>query len=73
MISYSQKVDDVYENIEDYIPKKKQKVLIVLCDVMLANMKANKKLKPIVAILIKRERANDIFFYISFFLTFSFI
>ena len=40
---YSQTVDNVYENLEDYNPTKKRKVLIVFNDVI-ADMKANKKL-----------------------------
>ena len=64
MISYSQTIDDVYENTEDYIPKKKPKVLVVF-DVMLVDMEANKKLKPVAAKLIIRERAHSIFFSIT--------
>ena len=39
-IDYSQTIDDVYENVEDYNSKMKRKVLIVLD----ADMEANKKL-----------------------------
>ena len=39
---YSQTIDDVYENLEDYNPKKKRRVLIV-CDDMVADMESNKK------------------------------
>ena len=46
-IHYSQITDDVYENLEDYNPIKEQKGLIVFDD-MIADMKANKKLSPIV-------------------------
>ena len=31
-IDYSQIIDDVYENLDDYNPTKKRKVLIVLDD-----------------------------------------
>ena len=41
-IDYSQTVDDVYENLEDYNPTKKRKVLIVFHD-MIADMESNKK------------------------------
>ena len=40
---YSQKIDDVYENLEDYNPTKKMRVLIVFDD-MIADMESNKKL-----------------------------
>ena len=36
-IDYSQTVDDVYENLEDYNPTKKRRVLIVF-DYMTADM-----------------------------------
>ena len=40
---YSQTIDNVYENLEDYNPKKKKRVLIVFDD-MIEGMKSNKKL-----------------------------
>ena len=43
MINYSQTMDDFYENLEDYNPTKKSKVLIVFDD-MIPDMEANKKL-----------------------------
>ena len=43
---YSQKIADVYEHLEDYIPAKERDVLIVFDD-MIADMEANKKLSPI--------------------------
>ena len=46
-IYYSGRVDDVYGNLEGYNPTKERKVLIVFDDVI-ADMKANKKLSPIV-------------------------
>ena len=42
-IDYSQKIDDVYEDLEDYNPTKKRRVLIVFDD-MVADIKYNKKL-----------------------------
>ena len=45
-IDYSQTIDDVYENLEDYNPTKKRRVLIVFDD-MIADMESNKKLSPI--------------------------
>ena len=40
---YSQTVDVVYENLEDYNSAKKRRVLIV-CDDLIADMKSNKKI-----------------------------
>ena len=39
-------MDDIYENNEEYNPKKKRKILIVFND-MIANMLRNKKIKYI--------------------------
>ena len=44
-IDNSQIIDDVYENLKDYNPKKKKRVLIVFDD-MIADMESNKKIKP---------------------------
>ena len=44
-IQYSQTLDGVYENLEDYNPTKKRRVLIVF-DNMIADMKSDKKLIP---------------------------
>ena len=41
-IDYSQTIDDVYENLEDYNPTKKRKALIVF-DYVIADMESNKK------------------------------
>ena len=41
-IDYSQTIDDVYGNLEDYNPINKRKVLIVFDD-MVADMEANEK------------------------------
>ena len=46
-IEYSNDIDDIYKNIEEYNPNKKRKVLIVFDD-MIADMLINKKLNPIV-------------------------
>ena len=54
-IDYSQTIDGVYENVEDYNQTKKRKVLIVFDD-MIADMESNKKLSPIVTELFLRER-----------------
>ena len=44
---YSQTIDDVYGNLEDYNPLKKRRVLIEFDD-MIEDMESNKKLIPIV-------------------------
>ena len=46
-IDYSQTTYDVYENLEDYNPTKKRKVLIVF-DGMRADIETNQKLSSIV-------------------------
>ena len=38
--------DDIYKNVEEYIPNKKRKILIVFDD-MIADILSNKKLNPI--------------------------
>ena len=43
---YSQRFDDVYENLKDHHPRKKRKVLIVF-DNIIADIKANEKLSPL--------------------------
>ena len=45
-IEYSQTIDEVYENLENYNPTKKEKVLKVFDD-MIAEIEANKTLSPI--------------------------
>ena len=52
-IHYSQTIDDVYENLKDYDPLKKRKVLIVFDD-MIADVEDNKKSSPIVIELFLR-------------------
>ena len=50
---YSNDIQDVYKNIEDYNPRKNRKVLTVFHH-MIANMINNKKLNPIVTELFIR-------------------
>ena len=59
LIDYSQTIDDVYENLEDYNPTKKRKVLTVFDD-MIADTDCNKKLSPIVTEFFSRERKLNI-------------
>ena len=68
-IDYSQAIDDVYENLEDYNPTNKRRVLIVFDD-MIADMEPNKKLSPIVTEFLFKRRKTQYFtcfyFKISF-------
>ena len=58
-IDYSKAIEYVYENLEDYNPTKKRKVLIAFND-LIADMKSNKKLSPIVTELFLRGRKLNI-------------
>ena len=60
-IEYSNDMDDVYKNIEEYNSNKKRKILIVFDD-MIADMVCNKKLNPIVTQLVIRGRKLNILF-----------
>ena len=46
-IEYSGTMDDVYNNIDDYNPKKKRKILLVFHD-MIAAIMTNKKFQSII-------------------------
>ena len=52
-MEYSNDMQDVYKNIEEYNPGKKRKILIVFDD-MIADMINNKKLNPVVTELFIR-------------------
>ena len=52
-MEYSNYMQDVYKNIEDYNPGKKLKILVVFDD-MIVDMINNKKLNPIVTVLFIR-------------------
>ena len=58
-IEYSNDIQDIYKNIEDYNPGKKRKILIVLDD-MIADMINNKILNPVVTELFIRGRKPNI-------------
>ena len=58
-IEYSNDMEDVHKNINDYNPRKKRKVLIVFED-MIADMINNKKLDSIVTELFIRGRKLNI-------------
>ena len=59
-IEYSNYVDDIFKNIEEYNPNKKRKILNVFDD-MIADMLSNKKLNPIVTELSIRGRKLNIY------------
>ena len=58
-MEYSNDMQDVYKNTEDYNPIKKRKVLIIFDD-MIADMINNNKLNPIVTELFIRGRKFNI-------------
>ena len=58
-IDYSQTIDDVYENLEDYNPTTKKRVLMVFDD-MIADMESKRILSPIVTELFLRGRKLNI-------------
>ena len=58
-MEYSNDMQDVYKNIEDYNPIKKRKILIIF-DNMIADMISNSKLNPIVTELFIRGRKLNI-------------
>ena len=58
-MEYSNDVQDVYKNIEDYNPNKKCKILIIFDD-MIADMINNKKLNPVITELFIRGRKLNI-------------
>ena len=58
-IEYSNDIQDVYKNIDDYNPGKKHKVLIIFDD-MIADMINDKKLNPIITNLFIRGRKLNI-------------
>ena len=52
-------MDDVYDNIDDYNPSRKRKILIVFND-MIADFKSNKKFRAVVKELFIRCRKLNI-------------
>ena len=58
-IDLSQKIDHVYEHLEDYNTRKKGRVLIVFDDVI-ADTESNKKINPNVTELFLRVRKVNI-------------
>ena len=68
-IEYSNDMDEIYKNIEEYNPNKKRKKLIVFDD-MIADMLSNKNLNPIVTELFircKKLKVSHVFVTQSYF------
>ena len=63
-IDYSQTIDDVYENLEDYNPTKKRRVLIVFDD-LIADMKSNKKSPKVTELFLGERKLNISLVFIS--------
>ena len=58
-IDYSNTMDDVYKNIDDYNPNKRRKILIVFDDII-ADIMTNKKFQAIIKELFIRCRKINI-------------
>ena len=56
-VKCSNNKNDIYKNIEDYNPNKKQKILIVF-DNMIADVLSNKKLNPLTELFIRGKKLN---------------
>ena len=54
---------DIYQNIEDYNPNKKRKILIAFDDII-DDILVNKKLNLIVTELFIRDRKLNIYFFL---------
>ena len=64
-IDYKQTIYDVYENLENYNPTKKRRVLIVFDD-MIAVLESNKKLSPrVTELTLRRGKLNILLVFIS--------
>ena len=59
-IECSNTIDDIYENIDDYNPNRKRKILIA-CDYMIADIMTNKKFQSIIKELFIRCRKLNIY------------
>ena len=70
-IECSNTMDDVYENIHDYNPSRKRKILIVFDD-MIADIMSNKKFQAIIKELFIRCRKLNISLILSLSLIFLF-
>ena len=62
-IEYSNEMDDIYKNVEEYNPKKKCKIVIIFDD-MITEMLSNKKLNPIIIELFIRGKKLNILLFL---------
>ena len=72
-IECSNSMDDVYNNIDEYNPKRKRKILIVFHD-MIADIMTNKRFQSMIKELFIRRRKLNIsicFYYTVFILVFQ--
>ena len=59
LLSVEITVDDVYEDIDDYNPSSKRKVIIVFDDMMIADIMTNKKIQTIIKeLFIRCKKVN---------------
>ena len=59
LLSVEITVDDVYEDIDDYKPSRKRKVIIVFDDMMIADIMTNKKIQTIIKeLFIRCKKVN---------------
>ena len=65
-IEWSNTMDDVYENIDDYNPDRKRKVLVVFDD-MIADIMTNKKFQAIIYYMQKTKYFTCIYHSVLFF------
>ena len=64
-IYYTQTIDHIYENLEQYNPRKKG-IVIKVCDDMIADVEAHKNLSPIFTEFFQREiKVNILLLYVS--------
>ena len=70
-IECSNRMDDVYQNIDDYNPSRKRKILIVFDD-MITDIMSNKKFQVIIKELFIRCRKVNISLFLSLSLIFVF-
>ena len=56
-IEYLNKMNDIYNNIEEYSPNKKRKILIFFDDII-ADMLSNKKRNRITELYVRRRKLN---------------
>ena len=59
-IEFSNDMDDMYKNLEEYNPNKKGKILIVF-DNVIAGMLSNKNINPVVSKFFIRGRKSKYF------------